>query len=303
MKKKTVVIKYGGSCAPTPADLGYLFGIVNQYGPEYVIVLVVSAFKGVTNMLERLSGDTTSNKHMTHNESMELLREVKNLHKAYIPNNPAILTPLFEKLDSLYHKRNNKFNKPALYAMGEKMSARIIVARLNEMFSRQRQISYIDATQVIATIGADLFRDVPMVPLTHKKLRELNLQPGSINVIPGYYGSKLGSGMITLLSKNGSDITAALVAEALEAEELHFLKDVKGIYDDDPNVNKDANLLSKITYAQALEIAKKNNDERHKKNPVLHPSVFTYLTRRDMPIRVTHYSQAERDVGGTLIFG
>jgi aspartate kinase len=76
----------------------------------------------------------------------------------------------------------------------------------------------------------------------------------SVVVVPGFFGT-LTSGTLVSLGRGGSDLSAVLLAQELEAEQCDLIKDVCGYFTEDPNVIGRAEHLARLSYEQALEMA------------------------------------------------
>jgi len=81
----------------------------------------------------------------------------------------------------------------------------------------------------------------------------------SIVVVPGFFAT-LKSGTVVSMGRGGSDLTAVLLAEDLEAKQCELIKDVPGYFTQDPNVHLQAEHLPWISYDKALEMAKAGCD-------------------------------------------
>lgn len=97
----------------------------------------------------------------------------------------------------------------------------------------------------------------------HKKARILDIQvnnlrqeltAGTIPVVAGFQGIDK-QGNITTLGRGGSDTTAVALAAALKADECQIYTDVEGVYTTDPRVVPQAQLLSRVTFEEMLELA------------------------------------------------
>jgi len=77
----------------------------------------------------------------------------------------------------------------------------------------------------------------------------------SVVVVPGFFGT-LTTGTLVSLGRGGSDLSAVLLAEELEAERCELIKDVNGYFTEDPNVHQRAKHLAWLSYEQALEMAR-----------------------------------------------
>ncbi len=73
-------------------------------------------------------------------------------------------------------------------------------------------------------------------------------------VVPGFLARAPFDSLVTL-GRGGSDLTAVLLAAALQADSCELIKDVPGYFSDDPNRVAAARPLPTLTYAQALAMA------------------------------------------------
>jgi len=76
----------------------------------------------------------------------------------------------------------------------------------------------------------------------------------SIVVVPGFFGT-LVNGTLISLGRGGSDLTAVLLAEELEAQQCELIKDVGGYFTEDPRVHSNSKHLATLSYERALEMA------------------------------------------------
>jgi aspartate kinase len=81
-----------------------------------------------------------------------------------------------------------------------------------------------------------------------------SLEHHSIVVVPGFFGT-LTNGSIVSLGRGGSDLTAVLLANELEAERCELIKDVAGYFTEDPGTTSQAEHLPWISYDSAIEMA------------------------------------------------
>src|SRR5713226_7985051 len=76
----------------------------------------------------------------------------------------------------------------------------------------------------------------------------------SLVVVPGFFGT-LPNGTLVSLGRGGSDLSAVLLANELEAEQCELIKDVCGYFTEDLKVNGRAEHLAQLSYEQALDMA------------------------------------------------
>jgi aspartate kinase len=83
---------------------------------------------------------------------------------------------------------------------------------------------------------------------------EAALTDHSIVVVPGFFATT-PSGTLLSLGRGGSDLSAVLFAQALNALQCELVKDVAGYFSEDPNVSDAARHLPRLSYEQALTMA------------------------------------------------
>lgn len=118
-----------------------------------------------------------------------------------------------------------------------------------------------------------------------KTLRPL-LHQGHLILSQGFIGNS-PEGSTTTLGRGGSDYSAALVAEALEASALEIWTDVQGIASTDPRLCKQAHSISEISYDEAAEMATFGAK-------VLHPTTLWPAIRKQIPVFVGSTKDEQR---------
>ena len=83
---------------------------------------------------------------------------------------------------------------------------------------------------------------------------EKYFEQNDVIVLAGFQGINL-DGKITSLGRGGSDTTAVAIASALGAERCDIYTDVDGVYTADPNIDKNAKKISKLSYEEMLEMS------------------------------------------------
>ena len=87
-----------------------------------------------------------------------------------------------------------------------------------------------------------------------KKRIETYFENYDVIVLAGFQGINI-EGNITSLGRGGSDTTAVAIASAIKAERCDIYTDVEGVYSTDPNIEKKAKKISKMSYEEMLEMA------------------------------------------------
>ena len=137
-----------------------------------------------------------------------------------------------------------------LMCCGEIISACIMAATLqkfgfNAMALTGGQAGIITDSQ----FGAARIKNIKTDDLRHL------LESGVIPVICGFQGMTENHGKFTTLGRGGSDVTAAALGVALNAEKIEIYTDVEGVMTADPRIVKEATILHKISYAEVAQMA------------------------------------------------
>jgi aspartate kinase len=179
-------------------------------------------------------------------------------------------------------------------AMGEMMSARYFALALHRLGV---QAAVVDpCTDIWPVVTDDRHLDAnPLLEecreLTKQGLERL-LEKGVVPVVCGFIGvSKYGR--ITTMGRGGSDTTAVLLANCLDADEVILVKDVSGVYTADPKKTTEANVIDVISAEEVLTLSRGGAK-------VIHAKALQFLSPKSK-IRVGTLESLE--AGGTVIFG
>ena len=103
-------------------------------------------------------------------------------------------------------------------------------------------------------------------------------QRPSIVVAQGFIGGT-ADGRRTTLGREGSDYTAALLGNYLDAESVTIWKDVPGILNADPRIEPDTVLIPSLRYQDAVELS-------YSGAQVIHPKTIRPLENKRIPLLV-----------------
>ena len=178
----------------------------------------------------------------------------------------------------------------AVSAMGEQMSVRILAATMRQM---GQQAEAIDASELIVT-DANFQEAAPRVQLT-AQLATQRLLPllaqGATPVVTGFMGAT-AEGTITTLGRGGSDFSAAILGQALEADEVWIWTDVDGVMTADPRLVPGARTIPTLTYREVAELA-------YYGARVLHPKTIRPCMEGAIPLRIKNTFNPQH--AGTVI--
>ena len=284
------VLKFGGSslgnanCIRKAGEI-----ILGESRKSSSLVVVVSAVEGVTNQLlecARLAerGDRQcelllkkiANRHLLIVEDL-LGKRRANLLLSQLNTLLGDLHDALHGIQLLGHGPPRALDLVASF--GERMSALIIAAYL----SRFRPAKFADARQFVVTDNHFTSANV-LFSQTNRAIRKYFRQffrskpRPSIAVVTGFIGATQG-GETTTIGRNGSDYTAAIVGAALDVSVIEIWTDVDGVLSADPKEVRNAFVLPRITYEEAMELS-------YFGAKVLHSAAIAPAVARRIPILI-----------------
>ena len=174
--------------------------------------------------------------------------------------------------------------RAGVLALGERLSVPIVEAALR---ARGLEAHAVDATSLVRT--DDAFAEAAVdYPATRRLARTAlgSLGLGAVPVVTGFLGAT-EAGETTLLGRGGSDLTAAVLGWALDAERVEIWSDVDGVMTADPRLVPTAETLPRLSYAEATELARAGAK-------VLHPRTLEPLEGAGIPVFVGNTLRPDR---------
>ncbi|TKG94548.1 aspartate kinase [Puteibacter caeruleilacunae] len=286
------VFKFGGASVKDANGVRNLAKIAGKFNEPSVIV--VSAMGKTTNAMEELVKAYFSRKENT----MALFQQMKKYHMDICEELFSKDHAIYPELDVLFFTLENKLYKdPSLdfnyeydqvVSYGELFSTRIVAAWLKEcnlpgVWLDIRQYLKTDAKYREAEIDWDLSSQ-----LISDYFKQNN---NHIAVTQGFIGATV-TNHTTTLGREGSDFTAAILANILNAEKVVIWKDVPGILNADPQYFEATEKLNEISYREAIELS-------YSGAKVIHPKTIKPLENKQIPLHVKSF--VEPDAEGTVI--
>ncbi|HEY9076726.1 MAG TPA: aspartate kinase [Anaerolineaceae bacterium] len=282
MAKGTLVMKFGGTSVGSVAAMNNVLEIVKDASKKWNrIVLVASAFSGVTDSLLDCVARSTSGDQETVFLLAERLKErhKKTLDALVMDTGRKMLA--CQQVDLLIDGFTRQCQAvsilgeasprvmDAIVGFGEKISVRVIAFALEEAGLAAVPV---DATQVIIT--DECFQNaIPDMDLTReavKKHLEPLLDQGIIPVVTGFLGGTQ-RGIPTTLGRGGSDYSASILGVALNADEVWIWTDVDGVMTADPRLVPAARTIPILSYREVAEMAYYGAKVLHPKS--IHPVI------------------------------
>jgi aspartokinase/homoserine dehydrogenase 1 len=282
------ILKFGGKSLSNGEGIHKVVAIikdkVNQ-GEE--IAIVVSARGNATDELEEIL--SIASKNGNYKPLFEDFKKYQqdDYQEIDLSEEFHILEKLFEGV-SLIGDYSAKI-KDQILSKGELLSARLLTAILVENGINAR---FADTRALIKT-DSKFGNAQPLEQISKKNvIAHFKQNSGTtVNIITGFIGSN-NNNDATTLGRNGSNYTASLIANYLNADELQNYTHVDGIYTANPDLVVDAKKIDHLSFNEANEIANFGTT-------ILHAKTIIPLLEKNIPLRILNTFNHENK--GTLI--
>lgn len=288
---KICVAKFGGTSVANYEAMQNCANVVLSNPNTHVVVL--SASSGVTNLLVALA-----NGNLDKQAQEETIQKIIAIQENILEGlgHPAYLVEEINKhihdIRALAHEATLQTNSALvdrIISNGELMSTKLFTELLKQ---RGVNTSWFDIRKVMRTDN-NFGKAAPVIEVIRTLAQEelAKLAREQIVITQGFIGSN-AEGRTTTLGRGGSDYSAALIGEAIDATEVEIWTDVPGIYTTDPRLVSTAKPIPEITFEEAAEMATYGAK-------VLHPATIQPAVRRNIPVFVG--SSKDPRAGGTWI--
>jgi aspartate kinase len=282
------IFKFGGASVKDAEGVKNLVKVLQTVGYDNTLV-IVSAMDKTTNALEAVIDKYLNNTK----ELQSSIQEVKKFHNAILldlfenENHPVFKTVanLFEELNIFFNRNKSpdyNFVYDQVVGFGELASTTIISSYLEELGIKN---SLLDARNFIKT-DSYYRRAIVDWDATQNNISK-KINTSVLNISQGFIASDKNN-FSTTLGREGSDYTAAIFAYCLNAESVTIWKDVQGVLNADPRYFENAQLLHKISYREAIELAFFGAS-------VIHPKTLQPLQRKEIPLFVKSFKNPKRE--------
>jgi aspartokinase/homoserine dehydrogenase 1 len=259
MGRRLLVQKFGGTSLADLAGFEASAAVIGRYTDEYQVIVVLSAVKGVTDLLlsaidAAVEGDSGA-EHLEEAITRErsIVQDLAEqgvqtpLGNAFLEEQHSTLTRRVEGIRLLGQCPDE--TRARILASGEGFSSRLMVDLLN-FKGLCAQWSDTDVLPLANEDWLDSLVDTEAAA----PLLKARLEPDSqVMVLPGFYGRN-SNGDIQLLGRNGTDYSAAAIAAAIGAGLCQIWKDVDGFFTADPRIVTNARCLDEVSYDEAMEL-------------------------------------------------
>jgi len=272
-----IIYKFGGTSVGNADRMKQVASIIGDVKQK---IIVLSAVGGTTNKLVRLTGFFYTHKHNEAVEIIEVLREeysgiINNLfstdnfkHQATVFINGILALLLAQEGDQF-----NEQNEKIILAQGEIMSTNLFHFYLLESGASASIIPALDYMRIDADGEPDIAEIRRLINPLLKKVSDKHLI-----VTQGYICRNI-HGQVDNLKRGGSDYSATLVGQAMDAEEVQIWTDIDGMHNNDPRVVENTYPIDYLSFDEAAELA-------YFGAKILHPASVLPAREAEIPVRL-----------------
>lgn len=300
------VLKFGGTSVGSAENINKVINILDQQSKNTKIAVVVSAVGGITDKLLE-AANLACDKNEDYKQKYDVIWSIHNKVIEGLFENPDNDSELQKHQDSLRELISEKLNelksllngiylinelspqtKDKLLSFGEALSSTIIYHTLK---ARQIDAALKNSQEVIIT-DSNFNNAIVNFEITNANIQDFfSSNSNAIVLFPGFV-SKSIHGEITTLGRGGSDYTAAIIAAAMDADELQIWTDVSGMYTTNPKLVKQASPIVELSYQEAVELS-------HFGAKVLYPPTVMPVLKKQIPIVIKNTMEPEA-IGTTI---
>ncbi len=275
------VYKFGGASVKDADSVKNVAKIVDGHSGD--LVVVISAMGKITNLLETLIKAYFNKSE----KKWEIFEEFKNYHLSIanqlFENNgtPKAVLSMFEELKAKLEKIPSfdyNYEYDQIICFGELVSTQIVSNYLNYIGMVNQ---WIDIRNCLRT--NDLYRDASVDwELTESLMKNVFVFDNyKLYITQGFIGSNI-TNQTTSLGREGSDFTAAIIGNTLNAKGVSIWKDVPGVLSADPKKMEDTVKIDALSYREAVEMT-------HSGAQVIHPKTMKPLHNKEIPLYVKSF--------------
>ena len=292
------VHKFGGSSVADAACMQRVAAIL-EADPAPSLAVVLSAARGVTDALLNLIAaaerqeDVEQGLEAVRNRHVDMATELCDPHGAseFIHELDADCRDIASILHGVKLTRAASGKTRDLVAgFGEIWSTRLFSRYLGSR-GKRKAVQWVDAREIVQVSWSPLG---PSVQWESSRARAAGLRghnhPATL-IITGFI-ARDPKGLQTTLGRNGSDFSASIFADLLDATEIVIWTDVDGVLSADPRRVPDATVIDSLSYSEAMELA-------YFGAKVIHPQTMAPAVEKKIPIWIRNTFAPEK--AGTLI--
>ncbi len=291
------VFKFGGASINSIERIKNTGGIISAYKGEKLLV-IISAMGKTTNALEKVVDAFVNGRK---DDALQLFEQVKESHMNIVKyliklnwqTTENHLKDFFTEVEWLLHDkpvREYDYYYDQIVCCGELLSTSLVSNYLNEIGIKNK---WIDVRDIVRT--DDNYRDAYIDWNYTRQKVKADIEPlftdVDIVITQGFIGAT-DENESTTLGREGSDFSAAIFANIMDAELQTIWKDVEGVMNADPKEFPDAVIIEELSYREVVEMA-------YYGAQVIHPKTIKPLENKNIPLHVRCFIKPE--LKGTVI--
>lgn len=280
-----IVYKFGGASVQSADGIRNILKIVSSVDKN--LFLVISAIGKTTNNLEEV---LTAFMQAEKEKALDKIDEIEKLHLNIINelfldsqnDRRNIIQPTFDELRKVVAEGiGNDYDKwyDRIVSFGEVISTQIISAFLNENGISNK---WLDMRELLITDSNYREASVNFLESEKRLKNSVQFDKFKIYIGQGFIGTN-NQGHPTTLGREGSDYTAAIVGNLLDADSVTIWKDVPGILNADPRIFSDTIHIPELTYLDAVELS-------YSGAQIIHPKTIKPLQNKQIPLFVKPFN-------------
>lgn len=285
-----IIQKFGGTSV---GDAQRMKNLIQLIESDNTRIVVLSAISGTTNKLIAIAA------HLYGQQKEAACSQIKDLQKEYV----SIVDELFEtstkreeaqqliEAHFVYLKKFTEriftlLQEKALLAQGELLSTALFQLLLEEKNRDSVLLPALEFMRIDKNLDPDEYY------IKENLNRILKQYPETKLFITQGFICRNAYGEIDNLKRGGSDYTASLIGQAVQASEIQIWTDIDGLHNNDPRFVRNTKPVAELSFDEAAELA-------YFGAKILHPSSILPAKKGFIPVRLKNSLRPERP--GTII--
>lgn len=282
-----IVHKFGGSCLREGKDIDRIGEIIQK--SEGRPIVVVSALWGMTDRLMRASMEPRYAGRLVQDLIYQHLRFAPGLDKGeFAELFQNVISGISNELLNYSSSEKSLHSENLILAAGERLSALAVAHRLRQNgINDAHPVGAEDIGLRLKGIGRAKEIDIN----SSKQQLDVESLVGT-PILTGWFGEG-DDGNIALLTRGGSDHSAAAFANLINAKKLVLWKDIDGIKRLNPRWGIETPTIPYLGYGQAAELSMHGT-------PIIHPATVLPLISEGIPIEIKNFHNPQAKVATTI---
>jgi aspartate kinase len=281
-------MKFGGTSVGSPERIKSVVNLVNDGNPK---IVVLSAMSGTTNSLVKISElisdkqDVSSEINLLEDKYKKVADELYSAEE-YKIKGIELIKKHFDLLRKFSADTFSVVEERTILAQGELLST-----ALTQLFCEESGIGSI-LLPALNFMRIDRNNEPDNYYIKEQICRELEKYPDIKLFITQGFICRDAHGEINNLKRGGSDYSASLIGQAINAKEIQIWTDIDGFHNNDPRVVENTKAIRELSFDEAAELA-------YFGAKILHPASVWPAQEANIPVLLKNTMAP--DAPGTVI--